>query len=268
MRSFVKGKVSVQQVFQENKYDYPYHYIPKWDGYKFSQTKNISWGYQYLSYLNFVTEKVGQIGFKSLLDVGCGDGRFLYELCQKSTAYQLVGLDYSQRAIDFANIIMADTQVECVCGDIRDGNIFDKKFSIITLIETLEHIKLDEIKEFLRGIYNYLAEGGSLIITVPSKNMNLKKTHYQHFDLQSLKNTLSPMFTVTDVSYLNHKYSFSSKLIKKLLTNKLFILKHKGMLRFIYNYYINHLLFTDAINCSRIAATCKKSTKSVRGKDE
>jgi len=253
------GMASDQQAVQENKYDYPYHYIPKWDGYKFSQTKNISWGYQYLSYLNFVTEKVSQIGFKSLLDMGCGDGRLLYELNRRFPGNRLAGLDYSQRAINWANIIMADTNVEFVCGDIRDEHLFDTKFDITTLIETLEHIKIDEINTFLKGVYHYLGENGTLIITVPSKNMSLKKAHYQHFDLPSLKRTLSPMFTVIDVSYLNHQYSFASKLIKKLLTNKLFILKHKGTLRFIYNYYVNHLLFTDAINCSRIAAVCKKS---------
>ena len=253
-------KVDDQQVFQEDKYAYPYHYIPKWDGHNFSQTKNLGLGYEYLSYLHFVMGKAGQIGFKSLLDVGCGDGRFLYELSQRFSDYHLAGLDYSQRAIGFAKIIMADTKVECLCGDIRDKNIFDNKFDIITLIETLEHIKLDEIKAFLNGICNYLGEDGSLIITVPSKNVNLKKTHYQHFDLNSLKDILSPIFTVTDVSYLNHKYS---KFIKKILSNKLFILNHKKILRWFYNYYINHLLFTDAMNCRRIAVVCKKSSRYV-----
>ena len=257
-------KLSNQQVTQENKYAYPYHYIPNWDGHNFSQTRNIALGYEYLSYLHLVVKKASQIGFKSLLDVGCGDGRFLYELSQRFSSCQLVGIDYSQRAIDFAKIIMADTKVECVCGDIRDENLFDKKFDIITLIETLEHIKLDEIKAFLKGVYNYLGDDGSFIITVPSKNMDLKKTHYQHFDLNSLKGILSPIFTITDVSYLNHKHS---NFIKKILSNKLFILKHKRTLRLFYNYYINHLLFTDAINCRRIAAICKKSPKHVREND-
>ncbi len=40
----------------------------------FSQVRNLSWGYEYLSYLHFVLEKASQIGFKSLLDVGCANG--------------------------------------------------------------------------------------------------------------------------------------------------------------------------------------------------
>jgi 2-polyprenyl-3-methyl-5-hydroxy-6-metoxy-1,4-benzoquinol methylase len=149
-------------------------------------------------------------------------------------------------------------KVEWVCGDIRDENLFDNKFDIITLVETLEHIKPDEIEAFLRAIDNNLAEDGSFIITVPSKNLELKKAHYQHFDLNSLKGILSPIFTVSDVSYLNHKYS---RLIKKILTNKLFILKHKKTLRWLYNYYTNHLFITDAVNCRRLAVICKKSPK-------
>ena len=255
------AKLSNQQAVQENKYAYPYHYIPRWDGYNFSQTKNLSWGFEYLSYLNFVIEKASQIGFKSLLDVGCGDGRFIYELSQRFLSDHLVGLDYSRRAIDFAKIIIADTRVECVCGDIRDKNLFDKKFDIITLIETLEHIKLDEINAFLKGVDNYLADDGSFIITVPSKNMELKKTHYQHFDLNSLQGVLNPIFTATDVSYLNYKYS---RFIKKFLSNKFFILNHKKMLRWLYNFYINHLLITDAMKCRRIAVVCKKVNQPVR----
>ena len=258
------GQLSDQQVKQENKYAYPYHYIPQWDGYKFSQTNNLSWGYEYLSYLHFVLEKVSQIEFKSLLDVGCGDGRLLYELSRRFSGTQLVGLDYSQRAIDLAKM-MVDTEVQWLCGDIRDENLFDDKFDIITLVETLEHIKIDEIKAFLKAINNHLAEDGSFIITVPSKNLDLKKTHYQHFDLNSLKGILSPTFTVSDVSYLNHKYS---RFIKKILTNKLFILKHKKMLRWLYNFYTNHLLVTDAANCRRIAVICKKSPKPIRENED
>lgn len=257
------GQLSDQQAKQENKYAFPYHYIPKWDGYKFSQTRNLSWGYEYLSYLHFIIGKAAQIGFKSLLDVGCGDGRLLYELSQRFSDTQLAGLDYSQRAIGLAKI-MVDAEVEWVCGDIRDENLFGTKFDIITLVETLEHIKPDEVEAFLKAISSYLAEDGSFIMTVPSKNLDLKKTHYQHFDLNSLKTVLSPTFTVADVSYLNHKYA---RFIKKILTNKLFILKHKKLLRWLYHYYTNHLLVTDAVNCRRMAVICQKSPKQLHEND-
>lgn len=239
-------------------YEYPYHYIPIWDGDNFSQTRTLLWGYEYLSYLYFVLDKVCQIGFESLLDVGCGDGRFLFELSRKLPNKKLVGIDYSKRAIDYARIM--NPRVEWVCGDIRDKNIFEVDFDIITLIETLEHIKPDEIKPFLEGVHNYLKEGSNLIVTVPSNNIEVKERHYQHFDLHSLTAALSPFFTVVDASYLNRKSSLSLKLIQKFLSNRFFILNNRRMLKWIYNYYIERLLFTDKKNCCRIAVVCKKNT--------
>ncbi len=250
------NELSNQQIIQESRYKYPYHYIPMWDGNNFSQTQILVWGYEYLSYLYFILDKLGQIDFESLLDIGCGDGRFLFELSRKDIGKKLAGIDYYKRAIDFAKIM--DTNVEWVCGDIKDKKIFDMKFDVITLIETLEHIKPDEIKTFLKGAHNYLKENGSFIVTVPSNNITVSKKHYQHFDLNSLKKTLSPFFRVVDLSYLNHKPSLSLRLIKILLSNRFFILNNRIMLRWIYNYYLDHLLITDKNNCQRIFVVCEK----------
>ena len=250
------NELSNQQIIQESRYKYPYHYIPTWDGNNFSQTQTLVWGYEYLSYIYFVLDKVGQISFESLLDIGCGDGRLLFELSRKFLGKKLAGIDYSKRAIDYAKIM--DTNAEWVYGDIKDKNIFDVKFDIITLIETLEHIKPDEIKTFLNGAHNYLKESGSFIVTVPSNNIKVNKKHYQHFDLNSLKNALSPFFRIVDVSYLNHKSSLYLRLIKKLLYNRFFILNNRKMLRWIYNYYLDHFLLTDKNNCHRIFVVCEK----------
>lgn len=251
-------KLSEKQIIQENKYDFPYHYIPTWDGFTFSQTKNLAWGYEYLSYIHFVLDKVVQIGFESLLDVGCGDGRFLFELSQGNAHNQLVGLDFSQAAIDFAKVLMRDTKVELVCGDISDTNLFDQKFDIITLIETLEHIEFKEIQTLLKGIHNYLKEDGSFIISVPSKNMKLYKAHYQHFDLNILENVLAPFFTITNVNYINHKSTLLLKILKKILSNQFFIVNHTETLRRFYSFYIKNLLVTDSNNGRRIVVVCKR----------
>jgi methylase of polypeptide subunit release factors len=99
------NKLSDQQIIQENSYEYPYHYIPIWNGITFSQTHTLWWGYEYISYLHYVLDKVSQMDFESLLDVGCGDGRFLFELSRRFSSKRLSGIDYSKRAIDFARIM-------------------------------------------------------------------------------------------------------------------------------------------------------------------
>jgi cyclopropane fatty-acyl-phospholipid synthase-like methyltransferase len=170
----------------------------------------------------------------------------------------LVGIDYSKHAIDHAKIMNLGNTVEWLCGDIRDQDTFDKEFDIITLIETLEHIKPEEIKTFLERAHNCLEKRGSFIVTVPSNNIMVGKKHYQHFDLNSLKNAPSPFFKVVDVSYLNRNYSLDLKLIRKLLRNRVFVLNNKKLLKWIYNYYQDHHLLASENDCRRIFVVCEK----------
>ena len=68
---------------QEAQYHFPYHYIPYIEGNKFSQSKTLKWGYEYLSYIYFVINKISSLHFNTLLDVGCGDGRYSIKLIEK-----------------------------------------------------------------------------------------------------------------------------------------------------------------------------------------
>jgi SAM-dependent methyltransferase len=249
--------LSRRQSLQEDMYDYPYHYIPTWDGNDFSQTQVLDWGYEYLSYLYFVLDKVNELGFASLMDVGCGDGRFLFEVNKRVCGKRLVGMDYSKRAIAYAKIMEPD--IEWVHGDIKENDIFDTRFDIITLIEVLEHIMPDDTVSFLKGISNYLDNDGRFVLTVPSKNIPTSEKHYRHFDLESLSGTLSPCFEIVDVVYLN-RISFTKKLMHRLLSNRLTIMNNQSILNWCYNFYTKHCLFAGANNCRRIAVICKKRT--------
>jgi SAM-dependent methyltransferase len=245
-----------QQIVQESHYEFPYHYIPAWDGRHFSQTRNLAWGYEYLSYLHVVVDTVTRLPFESALDVGCGDGRLLFELRRRCPAKRLVGLDYSRRAIAHAKAMAPD--VEWVCGDIRDPGALDGRFDVVTLVETLEHIKPLELPDFLEGVDRRVADDGTLVLTVPSRNIRVSRMHYQHFDLESLRQVLGPLFTIVDVRYLNRKDGASLRLIKALLSNRFFILNHPGLRRRIYSYYVTHLLPATEERCRRLAVVCKK----------
>jgi 2-polyprenyl-3-methyl-5-hydroxy-6-metoxy-1,4-benzoquinol methylase len=244
-------ELSQQQQVQEGRYEYPYHYIPLWDGKRFAHFQARRHGHVYLSYLFFVLDKATALGFESLLDVGCGDGRFLYELDKRVPGKTLVGVDYSERAIAFARVM--SERVTWVCGDVRDRALFGSRFDLVTLIETLEHIPPGDVPGFVEGIHQHLKGTGSLIVTVPSTNVRVYSKHYQHFDAASLAAALRPFFEPAETFFLNRKASPTLKLINHLLYNHFFILNHRGLLTGLYRYYTRNFLITDSARCARVA---------------
>jgi len=236
---------------QEARYTFPYHYIPTWDGRRFSQTVALKWGYVYMSYLHFVLQQIRATAFDALLDVGCGDGRFLKELRALFPQKRLVGLDISQRAITFARLMVPE--VEWMTGDVRRPGALQGAFDALTLIETLEHIPPDDMKGFVDGLAACLRPGGRLFLTVPSCNVAVDRKHYQHFDLKSLTAVLSPRFDIDTVHYLNKKSLFVKKVLRKCISNQFFHLNQRHLLRGLFCIYRRWFLVTDAAHCSRIA---------------
>lgn len=250
-------KLSSEQKIQEVQYLFPYHYVPKIEGENFSQCKNFEWGYEYLSYINFILEKIKEVGFFSLLDVGCGDGRLLHEIHNLYKEKKLAGIDYSPKAIDFAKVF--NDGPSFIVGDITNQSLFDEKFDIITLVETLEHIPPKDIRDFIKGINFHLKDGGVFILTVPSKNKSLNSKHYQHFNRNTLESYLSEFFNVTEWHYLNRTNdSMKVRIIRKILTNRFFILNQPGLLKIIYKYYINNLFKGNDNNTGRICVVANK----------
>lgn len=244
-----------EQTFQEEMYHFPYHYIPTYDHGNFSQVKTLFWGYEYLSYIRFVLSKLQSLHFESLLDVGCGDGRFLYELSKTFPKRNLVGLDFSERSIMHARAL--NPNAKYLCGDITNTELMDEKFDVITLIETIEHIPQRDIQDFVTGLSYYLKENGILIVTTPTINVRVNPKHYQHFTLESLAAVVRPTFEVTEKYSLN-KISGSIPIMEALMINRFFILNYPRLLNWLYHVYEKKLLHAEPHNAKRICILCKK----------
>ncbi|HKQ54156.1 MAG TPA: class I SAM-dependent methyltransferase [Pyrinomonadaceae bacterium] len=255
MMSGENGKAAGgERAIQEAEYEFPYHYIPRLEGGNFSQVRKLRWGYEYLSYLRFILSRLEEVEFDSLLDVGCGEGRFLSEVSKRFPHKRLTGADVSARALEYARLL--NPQVNFTCGDITDPSLCEGRFDVITLIETLEHISPPAVPDFVRGLRGYLKDDGRLIVSVPSENLSLNRKHYQHFNLASLSAALRPQFAVTEHYFLN-RISRWDKLLGKLLDNRLFILNEPRLLNALYRRYERSLLNALESDGKRICVVCR-----------
>lgn len=244
-----------RQKNQEKLYEFPYHHISYFDKENFFVGRAIPWAHEYLGYIKFVLNSAGKRNFSTLLDIGCGDGKLLLEAKKEFPNKKLVGIDYSEKAIALSRGLCPN--VEFIAGDITTDVLGNKKYDIITLIETLEHIPPDQIKSFIKSIHRHLEDDGELIITVPSKNLPVEKKHYQHFSIDSLAETISPYFTISEKYFIN-KLSKKVELMKIIFSNRFFILNNKFLLNSFFRYYMKNLFFGNEVNTRRICVISKK----------
>lgn len=245
------------QVIQEKQYDFPYHHIPNIYKGHFSQVRVLPWGHVYMAYLDAVLMYIEKTPFISMLDIGCGDGKFLYEARRRFPNAMLAGNDYSEhaialaRAFNFNNDVYLSTQpAEEV---VKEKGLFD----VVVAIEVLEHIPLTETGDFCKSFASALAPQGVGIITVPSDNRAVNKKHYQHFNKESLTRTLEPHLKVVEVFFLND-ISRKSWYIQRLLNNRFFILTYSKAVHALYRYYCKNLLATTPDRCERLMAVVKR----------
>jgi len=109
-----------------------------------------------------ITKGLVPVGVKSVLDVGCGDGRIIESL---ASSYRTIGVDYA-----FSSIVHLKTSG--VQGSSAALPFQDKSFDLILCCEVLEHLDerlfLETVNELRRVSRRYI------LISVPYKE-NLRR---------------------------------------------------------------------------------------------
>jgi len=109
--------------------------------------------------------RIGQIerraGRGRLLDVGCGDGRFLAALLRRG--WDVCGLDNSPSAIRVARQQLGD---RVALTTLPEASHAPDSFDVVSLFEVLEHLP-DPFGD-LREIHRLLKPGGLICLSVPN----------------------------------------------------------------------------------------------------
>lgn len=138
-------------------------------------------GGEYLSYLKFISEKIVANNAKTVLDVGCGDGRLCNILNSYSKFERIKGIDLSHNAVSWAKMFNPTLEFEEIDVAVETGS-----YDAVTVIEVIEHIPDDLMPAFWQGLYQVLSGDGRIYMTVPSTNLPLNKKHYRHYDLEMI----------------------------------------------------------------------------------
>lgn len=128
-----------------------------------------------------------------ILDVGCGNGEFLFWLKEKKYS-NYTGIDISKEQIDRAK----ELGVNATLGDLN--SFFKNKknvFDCIIARDVIEHLDKNELLSFLDNCFSSLKQNGSLIIQAPNaggpfgaRSRYMDFTHYQSFTENSLNQAL------------------------------------------------------------------------------
>ena len=117
-------------------------------------------------------ESFGLIGNERVLDFGCGGGagsRCLARLLNKGG--HLTCIDSSQYWIRKANKRLKKyVNAECKSGDIRNLDIPDSSFDVISIIHVIHDIDPAERQDIVNALSRKLKAGGTLFIKEPTKN--------------------------------------------------------------------------------------------------
>ncbi|MFH1819662.1 MAG: class I SAM-dependent methyltransferase [Pseudomonadota bacterium] len=238
---------------QAEQYRFPYHYIPDYDqngaGMRYTA---MTWGLEYLCYQEHIQRLVEKLSPDSVLDVGCGDGRFIGRLDKRIRRF---GVDRDERAIKFAMAFNGD--VEFKCGVLAD---VDGIFDISVAIEVLEHVSDEAVPPFIQGLFSKVRSGGHVIISVPSTVLRQNSKHYRHYTEALIHTQLNDSSVKYEICSLERVYRepLWLKAYLRATLNRYWMFEMNIVRKLVWDYMWKTCRIADARTGHHIVAVLRK----------
>jgi len=130
--------------------------------------------------LNYVATTLKQLDAKSVLDLGCGEGKLLRRLLADRTFERIVGMDVSHRSLEIASEKLRldrlperqRRRIQIMQGSLlyRDSRL--NGFDAAALVEVIEHLDAPRLTALERVIFEF-ARPRHILITTPNREYNV-----------------------------------------------------------------------------------------------
>lgn len=144
----------------------------------------------------------------SLLDIGCGSGRFTSEIKKFRPELNIVGCDNNQKPLDYFNNFF-NKDIKTIRCDAQNLSFRNRSFSAVLMIDVLEHLKNTD--KAIKEVYRVLKKGGIVHLAVPCEK-----------SLATWDGWLYLLFKVNLKSSVGHIQLFTFRQVEKMLKNNSF----------------------------------------------
>lgn len=195
---------------------------------------------------------LNQIDVKLVLDAATGRGDFIHILKQNLKSYiQIIGVDSSERSVDYAQKLFPENDVEIYQMDLEDLQFEDNYFDLVSLSNSLHHLQnMDRVfSELLR----VLKPGGTLLVAEmyrDGEQSEAQQTHIMmHHWLASVDRRLGVF----------HQDTYSKEEIISIIDK----LKLKNMRMADFYFPVDNP--KEARNCETLKHNCTETFKRLEG---
>ena len=126
----------------------------------------------------------------NVLDIACGTGYGSFVMAKSMPAVNVLGVDISEQAIDYANHFYKTENVKFIIDDCHKVELPASFYDVVVSFETIEHI--EDADTFVKKLYACIKPGGYLICSTPNESrLRFSKKdfphHLRHYNLSEFE---------------------------------------------------------------------------------